>query len=115
MGPFKVIHDRDGGEIALRPVTTSAAKAEPSTTVTTLEGTGTGGLVGWVTGRGDEGVTAAEASVFLYNSSERGEVERARRLLDAHIGRGLLSGIKGHAAGMPAAASLLAGLRCGGP
>jgi hypothetical protein len=39
-------------------------------------------LVAWVMGQG-QGVTASEAAMFLYGSTERGDVEKARRALNA--------------------------------
>ncbi len=86
VGPLKVVHDRDHGEVSLRQSDASAGKSGVAVEKD---------LVGWVTGRGRDGITAVDAAMFLYSSGERGDVERARRVLDTHIGRGLMSGIEG--------------------
>jgi AAA domain len=79
VGPLKVIHDRDNGEASLR-------STAPTTETPAAPANGGRGLVEWVTSRGSDGVSAADAAEFLYGSTERGDLERAKRALDKHTG-----------------------------
>lgn len=85
--PIQVVHDRANGEMAAAPKQAAdtgggdagetAAEAPESTTT---------GLPDWITGQGQEGVTAARAAEWLYGSDGRNHRERAQRALNALCG-----------------------------
>jgi hypothetical protein len=98
VGPLKVVHDRDHGEIDLRaataPATGTEAQKDKAATVEK-------NLVEWVRSHGREGVTAASGGVYLYRSGEWGNVEKARRVLDKHAVSGELVRVEGARGGLP--------------
>jgi hypothetical protein len=95
VGPLKVAHDHDRGEISLRTKDTAA-------TAVTGESE-KDDLVDWVSGHGIDGVTAADAALSLYGSDGRNDRDRAKRALDEHTGEdGSLYCIPGTRGGEPA-------------
>ncbi|MGO9155495.1 AAA family ATPase [Mycobacterium sp.] len=82
VGPLRLVHDRDGGEMELRRA--GQLGDEP----TGDAATGKLSLLDWAKAHGSEGVTAVAAAMFLTGSADRAEVEKARRALDRHAGNG---------------------------
>jgi hypothetical protein len=80
VGPLKIAHDHDRGEITLR------TKDATATTEAESEDDIVSRLPEWVSGEGGEGVTAADAALFLYGSDGPTERERARYALEKHTG-----------------------------
>lgn len=68
VGPIKITHDRDAGEIHL-------AAAQPKA-----------GLAEFVASHGDAGVTLAEAATHLFGAAETADRKRAKRSLDKLTG-----------------------------
>jgi hypothetical protein len=75
VGPLKLTHDRDRGEMTL---TAARAKATSDASSST---TGCVDLVDWVLNYGDDGVTAKDAAQLLYGSTEHRDILRAKRAL----------------------------------
>lgn len=92
VGPLKFAHDRVRGEISLHAKDVTAAVTEGRAK----------DLAKWVAGHGADGVTAAEAALFLgYESEGPSGRQRARRALDEHTEEGGLYCIAGTRGGKP--------------
>lgn len=77
--PITLSIDRAAGTMAVKP---KAAKPAADADAEAAGEPDTEDLVAWVMGQGD-GVTATEAAQFLYASTKRADVEKARRALNA--------------------------------